>query len=195
MKRNKQAEIIQQLTKRELTFHLFATQIVLLTISIISAIFLFKDISTVFKLFRINTSIISIGLSSGIIIVLLDIVLMKTLPSHYYNDGGINEKIFANRSIIEIAILAAVIAICEEFLFRGIIQTHFGLFIASFIFAVIHIRYWGHWFLIVNILILSFWIGIVFEVSNHNLMTTITMHFIIDFLLGLFMKNKSRLFS
>ncbi|MGE8204365.1 CPBP family glutamic-type intramembrane protease [Heyndrickxia sp. NPDC080065] len=192
MRKNKQSELIKQLTKRELTFHLFVTQFILLTISIISGIFLFKDLSTFFNLFRINGSIITLGLSSGVIIVLLDTFLMKVLPSHYYDDGGINEKIFTNRSFIEIAFLAATIAICEEVLFRGVIQTNFGFIIASIIFAIIHLRYWGHWFLIVNILILSFWIGIIYELTNHNLFTTIVMHFTIDFLLGLGIKYKNR---
>ncbi|GIN85629.1 CAAX amino protease [Heyndrickxia sporothermodurans] len=192
MRKNKQAEIIQQLTKRELTFHLYATQLVLLTISIISAIFLFKDLSTFFNLFRLQSTIISIGLISGIIIVLLDVILMKIVPNNYYDDGGINEKIFSNRSIMEIALLTAVIAISEEFLFRGVLQTHVGLIIASIIFALVHIRYWGNWFLIINILILSFWIGFVYEISNNNLNTTIMMHFIIDFLLGIFYKYKNK---
>ncbi|MED3780894.1 CPBP family intramembrane metalloprotease [Heyndrickxia sporothermodurans] len=192
MKRNKQAEIIKQLTKEELSFHLYITQLILVVIAIISSFFLFKNFSSFFTLFQLNLSIFTLGLTNGIAIVVLDFVCMKILPDHFYDDGGINEKIFKNRSILEIAFLAAVIAVCEELLFRGVIQTHFGLIIASVIFAIVHIRYWGHWFLIVNILLLSYWLGLVYEWSQHNLMTTIMMHFTIDFILGLIIKSKNK---
>ncbi|MGV3466927.1 MAG: CPBP family intramembrane glutamic endopeptidase [Heyndrickxia sp.] len=192
MKKMNQAEIIGQLSKKELTFHLIATQIVLLTISIILGIFLIKDFSSFFNLFRFDSSIYVIGISNGILIVILDLFLMRILPKKYYDDGGINEKIFQNRSIIEIIGLTLLIAICEEILFRGIIQTHFGIFAASIIFALVHIRYWGHWFLIFNIVILSFWIGLVYEFADHHLLTTITMHFIIDLLLGIAIKLRKK---
>jgi len=192
MKKTNQAEIIAQLSKKELTFHLIATQIVLLTISIILGIFFIKDISSFFNLFRLDSSIYVIGISNGILVVILDLFLMKVLPERYYDDGGINEKIFQNRSIMEIIGLTLLIAICEEILFRGIIQNQFGIIAGSIIFALVHIRYWGHWFLIINIIILSFWIGFVYEFSNHHLLTTITMHFIIDLLLGIAIKLRKK---
>ncbi|MGR3764873.1 CPBP family intramembrane glutamic endopeptidase [Rossellomorea sp. NS-SX7] len=186
----KQGEIIKQLTKKQLTFHLFFTQIVLLTISFILGIFLFEDWSTFGSQFRWASSILTIGLTVGLIVVILDIVLMKFLPSGYYDDGGVNERIFSDRSIGEIALLAIVIAVSEEILFRGVIQYHLGLILSSIIFAVIHFRYWAHWFLITNIVVLSFLIGMIYEVTG-NLLVTIMMHFIIDFLLGMYMRFKS----
>ena len=192
MKKMNQAEIISQLTKKELTFHLVATQIVLLTISIILGIFLINDFSSFFNLFRSDSSIYVLGITNGIVIVILDLFLMKVLPDGYYDDGGINEKIFQDRSVLEIIGLTLLIALSEEILFRGIIQTHFGVIAASTIFALVHIRYWGHWFLILNIVVLSFWIGFVYEWSDHNLLTTITMHFLIDFFLGIAIKIRSK---
>jgi len=187
-----QAEIIGQLSKKELTFHIIATQIVLLTISIILGIFFIKDISSFFNLFRFDSSIYVIGIPNGILVVILDLFLMKVLPQSYYDDGGINEKIFQSRSVFEIIGLTLLIAFCEEVLFRGIIQTHFGIIVGSIIFALVHIRYWGHWFLIINIVILSFWIGAVYEFSDHHLLTTITMHFIIDLFLGIAIKLRKK---
>jgi uncharacterized protein len=185
----KQGEIIKQLTKKQLTFHLFFTQIVLLTISFLLGIFLFEDWSTFGSQFRWTSSIWTIGLTFGIIVVILDLVLMKYLPPGFYDDGGVNERIFSDRSTGEIALLAIVIAVSEEILFRGVIQFHLGLILSSIIFAVIHFRYWAHWFLILNIVVLSFWIGIIYELTG-NLLVTIMMHFIIDFLLGLYMRFK-----
>jgi uncharacterized protein len=185
----KQGDIIKQLTKKQLTFHLFFTQIVLLTISFLLGIFLFEDWSTFGSQFRWTSSIWTIGLTFGIIVVILDLVLMKYLPPGFYDDGGVNERIFSDRSTGEIALLAIVIAVSEEILFRGVIQFHLGLILSSIIFAVIHFRYWAHWFLILNIVVLSFWIGIIYELTG-NLLVTIMMHFIIDFLLGLYMRFK-----
>jgi uncharacterized protein len=185
----KQGEIIKQLTKKQLTFHLFFTQIVLLTISFLLGIFLFEDWSTFGSQFRWTSSICTIGLTFGVIVVILDFVLMKYLPPGFYDDGGVNERIFSDRSTGEIALLAIVIAVSEEILFRGVIQFHLGLILSSIIFAVIHFRYWAHWFLILNIVVLSFLIGIIYELTG-NLLVTIMMHFIIDFLLGLYMRFK-----
>lgn len=176
-----------QITDKELTFHLYATQLALLTVSFILGIFLYDDISDFLEQFAWNRQILVYGVSSGIVIVLIDLLFMKVLPEKYYDDGGINKRIFQNRNVVHIAVLAAVISICEEILFRGVIQFHFGFIAGTVIFAIVHIRYWGNWFLIVNIVLLSAWIGLIYE-STHNLAVTMVMHFIIDFLLGIAIK-------
>jgi uncharacterized protein len=188
--KNRQKELIEQMTDKDIFIALLITQCFLLTISAIFVIILFKDISTFFSLFQWNDwRIFTYGVTSGLLVVGIDIYLMKNLPKHYYDDGGINEKIFKHRSIGEIAILAAIISICEEIFFRGVIQTNFGIMIASVIFALVHYRYLFHWFLFLNIMLLSFYIGLLYEWTG-NLMVTITMHFITDFLLGVLYKRK-----
>ncbi|MEH6908254.1 CPBP family intramembrane glutamic endopeptidase, partial [Neobacillus drentensis] len=122
-----------------------------------------------------------------IAVVLADILLMKSLPSSYYDDGGLNERIFKKRNIFHILFIALFVAFSEELLFRGIIQTKLGLILASIIFAIIHYRYLFNWFLFVNIVVLSFFIGLIFEWTG-NLAVTIAMHFVIDFLLGVYIK-------
>lgn len=188
--KNRQKELIEQMTDKDIFIALLITQCFLLTISAIFVIILFKDISTFFSLFQWKDwRIFTYGVTSGLLVVGIDIYLMKNLPKHYYDDGGINEKIFKHRSIGEIAILAAIISICEEIFFRGVIQTNFGIMIASVIFALVHYRYLFHWFLFLNIMLLSFYIGLLYEWTG-NLMVTITMHFITDFLLGVLYKRK-----
>lgn len=108
-------------------------------------------------------------------------------PRIFYDDGGLNERIFKNRKVIHIALIAAIVALSEELLFRGVIQTKAGLIIASVIFAIIHYRYLFNWFLFSNIVLLSFLIGFIYQWTN-NLAITIIMHFTIDFLLGLYIK-------
>ncbi|MFO1441743.1 CPBP family intramembrane metalloprotease [Bacillus sp. Bva_UNVM-123] len=183
--------LIKELSDKELLFHLYLTQIILLVISSILGFILFNRFEDFFKLFRWNDiDILLIGGTAGLIVVLLDVVLMKLLPPSFYDDGGLNERIFRNRSIIHTGFIAAIVAFCEEILFRGIIQTHAGLLISSIIFAVVHYRYLFNWFLFLNIIVLSFFIGVVFYMTE-NLVVTIFMHFVIDFLLGIIIKYRN----
>ncbi|MCM3692880.1 CPBP family intramembrane glutamic endopeptidase [Neobacillus niacini] len=187
--KNKYNELIKGLTDRELLFHLYMTQIILLVITIGLGILLFDQFSFMKAIDFSDKKIFLIGVPAGVAVVILDILLMKWLPSSYYDDGGLNNRIFKNRSILHIAWIAAVVAISEELLFRGVIQTKVGLILASLIFAIIHYRYLFNWFLFTNIVILSFFIGYMYEWSN-NLALTIVMHFTIDFLLGIYIKYR-----
>lgn len=192
MMKDRYKETIKSLTDKELLFHLFATQIILLTISAILGIILFDSIKDFKEILIWNDSrIFTIGISAALAVVAVDLLVMKYLPKEFYDDGGLNERIFKNRSAIQIAVIAAVVAISEEILFRGIIQTTTGLVVSSLIFAVIHYRYLFNWFLFLNIILLSFLIGYIYMQTN-NLLVTIIMHFFIDFLLGLIIKFKAK---
>jgi uncharacterized protein len=187
--KKKYNELIKGLTDRELLSHLYMTQILLLGITFILGILLFDHFSYLQSIDFSDVRILLIGVPAGAAVVIVDIILMKLLPKSFYDDGGLNERIFKNRSVIHIAWIAAFVAFSEELLFRGVIQTKVGLILASLIFAVIHYRYLFNWFLFSNIVILSFFIGFVYEWSN-NLAITMIMHFTIDFLLGLYIKYK-----
>ncbi|RSD26463.1 CPBP family intramembrane glutamic endopeptidase [Mesobacillus subterraneus] len=185
-------ETVAALTEKELLFHLIATQILLLTISAILGMILFDSVSEFLEIFSWDDGrILTYGLGAGALVVAVDLLLMKYLPRSYYDDGGLNERIFSNRGTLQIALIAAMVAVSEEVLFRGIIQTHTGLVISSIIFAVVHYRYLFNWFLFMNIVVLSFLIGYIYAVTG-NLAVTIVMHFFIDFFLGLIIKFKAR---
>jgi uncharacterized protein len=187
--KNKYNELIKGLTDRQLLSHLYMTQIILLGITFILGILLFDHFSYLKTIDFSDVRILLIGVPTGAFVVIVDIILMRLLPKSFYDDGGLNERIFKNRSVIHIALIAAFVAFSEELLFRGVIQTKVGLILASLIFAIIHYRYLFNWFLFSNIVILSFFIGAVYEWSN-NLALTMIMHFTIDFLLGLYIKYK-----
>ncbi|MCM3665325.1 CPBP family intramembrane metalloprotease [Mesobacillus subterraneus] len=185
-------ETVAGLTEKELFFHLVATQILLLTISAILGMILFDSLNEFQDLLIWDDSrVITIGIGAGAAVVAFDLLLMKYLPPSYYDDGGLNERIFRNKKTYQIAVIAAMVAISEEILFRGIIQTNTGLIISSLIFALVHYRYLFNWFLFSNIVLLSFFIGYIYMVTN-NLLVTIMMHFFIDFLLGLFINFRAR---
>lgn len=187
--KKKYNELISSLTDKDLLFHLYMTQVILLVISLILGLLLFDHFSFLKTIDVRDVNIISIGVPLGIAVVIIDLILMKWLPASFYDDGGLNERIFRKRNIFHIFIIAAFVSFSEELLFRGIIQTKVGLILASLIFAVIHYRYLFNVFLFINIITLSFVIGAIYE-STNNLAVTIMMHFIIDFLLGVFIKYK-----
>jgi membrane protease YdiL (CAAX protease family) len=187
-------ELINGLTDKELLFHLYMTQVILIVISFILGILLFDHFSFLKNIHWLDVNVVSIGIPMGVAVVIVDMILMIWLPSSFYDDGGLNERLFRNKNILNIMLIAVIVAFSEELLFRGIIQTKVGLVLASIIFAIIHYRYLFNWFLFLNIVLLSFFIGIIYQWTN-NLAVTIIMHFVIDFLLGIYIKYRPRLNS
>lgn len=188
--KNKYTNLINELSDREIVFHLFATQVLLIVVSFILGFFLFDDFSSFWSILDWkDPRILTVGGLAGLAIVILDITLMKFLPASYYDDGGLNQRLFQNKSFWQIAGIAAMVAISEEVLFRGVIQTHFGLVISSIIFALIHYRYLFNVFLFLNITTLSFFIGYIYLITE-NLLATIFLHFVVDFILGLIIRFK-----
>ncbi|MBS4199534.1 CPBP family intramembrane metalloprotease [Bacillus sp. FJAT-49732] len=191
MKKNRQAEIAKNLTGKQLVFHLLLTQLFIILLSIICSWIFFSDIPAFLHLFQWDNIWVIFGVCSGLAIVGLDLLLMKKVPPEYYDDGGINEKLFSNMPIWKIGLLSLIIAFAEEWLFRGVIQTNFGFWVASIIFALVHIRYLANWYLLLNVCLLSLWIGLVYEWSGQQIFPVILMHFTIDFLLGIKISRSS----
>jgi membrane protease YdiL (CAAX protease family) len=184
----RQDELLQEISDETLKKALILSQFTLLLLSIILSIFLFDHFLDWYTYFHLNIKeIIYYGMIPGLIIVVIDLILLYSLPKQHLDDGGLNQRIFQNRSITEIFFLTIMIAVCEEVLFRGVLQTTFGYIIASVVFALVHLRYLKKPVLLASTLLISFYIGYLFEITG-NLMVTITAHFIIDFLLGLMIR-------
>lgn len=178
----RQADIIKHLPDKEIVFHLYLTQGILLFVSLVLGFFLFDNWVSFIKLWNWNDwNILFIGSAFALLVVVIDFLLMKWLPEAMYDDGGINERIFQKRSIPHIFILCLLISFSEEILFRGVIQTHFGLLIASIIFALLHVRYLYKWVLLTSVILLSFLLGYIYELYQ-NLWITVYAHFWIDFI-------------
>lgn len=188
----KQRKLIKQMSDRELKHQLILSQIIFFLLSIFLSFFFFDHPFDWFIYLKIDVlKVIYYGLIPGFIIVLINLCLYKFLPRHLFDDGGINEKVFRNQSVGSIFLIALVVAISEEFLFRGFVQTTFGYIFASILFIVVHFRYLKKIVLLLSIIFVSFYIGYLFEVTN-SLFVTITVHFVVDFLLGLAIKFEKR---
>ena len=193
--RNRQAEAVKQLTDRELLLNVYLTQMIVLILAAIISFFLFEDMWFFSDLIRFTwTEIIVLGGGTACIVIGIDLILMKTLPKEMLDDGGINERIFSRLSISHIFFLCAIISFSEELLFRGVIQTSFGLVLSSLLFAFIHVRYLSKPVLFGSVVGISFLIGVLYEITG-NLMTTITAHFLIDFVMGCLIQKKARMSS
>lgn len=183
-----QKKLIDQMSDDELFQSLIYSQLILFSLAIILSIFFFERISDWFNLFILDSyQIFFYGCLAGLLIVFIDVILMVILPKKYFDDGGINERIFKNQSIFNIFIIALIVAVSEELLFRGLIQTIFGYFIASTLFALVHVRYLRKPVLLISVLLISFYLGYLYEITN-NLFVTIFAHFIVDFLLGVIIR-------
>lgn len=181
-------QLIKEISDRDLMLSFIFTQLLLIGISLVLGVLLFDHFSSFIALFDWKDERIwTYGVGAGVLVVVIDCILMKIVPPSYYDDGGLNEKFFSRKPVWQIIIVSACVAIVEEILFRGIIQTHFGFVIASLIFIFVHYRYLFHWFLFLNVTFLSFFIGFMYMITG-NLLVTIVMHFLIDCLEGLFLK-------
>jgi hypothetical protein len=184
----KQSEIIKQLSDKELKQQLFLSQGLFLVLAIVLSFFFFEGLNEWQLYFRWEPEVIILyGVVPGLIIVLIDIILAVALPKKYYDDGGINERVFKGQPVSFVFMLSLTVAVAEELLFRGVLQTTFGYIIASTIFALVHFRYLTKPVLLISILFISFYIGYLFEITG-NLLVTIAAHFTVDFLLGLLIR-------
>jgi len=188
----KQRDIIADLTDKELVINVYLTQTIMFVIAVISGFFVFNEWSDFTQLFEINVTLIFLlGGGVALFVVALDLILERILPNNWLDDGGINERVFRNLTTPQLFFLCGVVAFAEELLFRAVLQTAFGLIVASVIFALIHIRYLDKPVLFLNVCLASFLLGALFHLTG-LIVVTIFTHFLVDFLLGLIIRNRYR---
>lgn len=187
---SKQAELLKSWTPREVMRQVLLSQLFFILLAIGLSLFLFNPLSIWLHLFSWDTKgIIVFAVLPALTVVLINIMLQLIAPNQL-DDGGINEAIFSKRTTPELFIICIVVGVAEELLFRGVIQTSFGLVLASVLFAIIHIRYLKKPLLLISVVLLSFLLGYIFEVTNSLVYTTVA-HFLIDLLLAFLIRFTS----
>ncbi|KFN02634.1 CPBP family intramembrane metalloprotease [Bacillus clarus] len=182
---NIQRRSIEDMSPKEIRLNLYITQLIIIGIGCLLAYILFPDKNELYSLWRWQpVSILIIGGGIAVGVVLLDYIAMQVFPESWFDDGGINDRMFQGISVMHLLVITFIIGFAEEFLFRGVLQTHFGIVIASLIFAILHIRYITKPFLFCFVCIISFVFGYVFQWTD-NLFITIFAHFLVDFIMGL----------
>src|SRR5690554_6389219 len=122
----KQHEIVKQLTDQHLKQAVYQSRALFLLISILLSFLFFRNVTflVVYLSFQMN-EIIIYGIVPGLLLSSFAISLYYFLPKQLFDDGGINEKLFRNQSITSFSFISLIVSICEEILFRGVIQTAF----------------------------------------------------------------------
>jgi membrane protease YdiL (CAAX protease family) len=181
---------LDRLTDRELLGNLVFTQILFVVIGVVISLFLIES----GKYFTLRFELFSLGL--GLIgatgYISLSMVLGRYFAHLMGETDEANKRIFRNRTTVDIAAIALMVGISEEFLFRGIVQTHLGLWVATLIFILLHYRYFGNIIMTSSLIFISLSIGWIYEITGQILVSTIVMHTVFDFVLGMQIRNELR---
>lgn len=178
----------QQLTDKLLLLNLYITQGLTLIIGLIWILFQNRNPFEVLK-FPHNENFVYWGLGLAAVMLLVDFILTHIIPEESMDDGGINEMLFKRRPLWHILLIAAVVAVCEELLFRGAIQHSIGPYWTSILFAVIHVRYLRHWIPTGWVFLSSYGLGYIY-IHSGTLWAPILCHFFIDLFSGLVIRYR-----
>lgn len=169
---------------RVLIINLYVTQAM---IALLAAGLLWWQQASVRQLFAplagAGATVATYGILFAALVLATDALLERFVPEGVADDGGINEKIFKNRPLWHLAVICLVVAVCEELLFRGAIQSALGNYWTSVLFAVIHVRYLRHWLMTLLVFAISYGLGWIYAQTG-TLITPIIAHFLIDLVLG-----------
>lgn len=136
-------------------------------------------------------SVATYGILFAAAVLAADWVLARFIPEEWADDGGINEKLFKNRSLPHIALICLVVAVCEELLFRGAVQHFIGPYWTSVLFAAIHVRYLRSGLMTLLVFAISYGLGWIY-LQTGTLFTPIIAHFIVDFVLGYIIARRGK---
>lgn len=175
-----------QLNDRLLLINLYLTQALTL---ITGLIWIFFQKRNPFELFAIpqNAAFIYWGLGLAATMLAVDFIMSRFVSEESIDDGGINEMLFRKRPVWHIFVIALVVSICEELLFRGAIQHAFGPYWTSILFALIHVRYLKHWLPTAWVFLSSYGLGYVY-IHTGTIWAPILCHFLIDFISGMLIR-------
>ena len=180
---------IDELDDRTLLINLYLTQALTLIIGLIWVFFQHQNFLSLMSLPDEIVDVLFWGGGLALAAVATDFFLSKFVPDELADDGGINEKIFANRPVWHIAVICLVVGFCEELLFRGAVQHAFGPYWTSIIFAVIHVRYLKHWIPTGLVFCISYALGWIY-IKTGTIWAPMFAHFLFDFIMGLMIKYR-----
>lgn len=182
---------LQEMDERTLRLNLFFTQGIVLTIALISSLF-FRGWEKSLLLFTFpGWKELLFATLTAIIIVIINILSEKFLPTRWQDDGDINKRIFLGLSLPSTLLLCILVGIGEEWLFRGVIQPYIGNGWTSLLFTLIHFRYLREPLLVISVFVTSYLLGSLFDMS-HRLLAPIAAHALIDFTLALYLQLAAR---
>ncbi|ETT44129.1 type II CAAX endopeptidase family protein [Paenibacillus sp. FSL R7-0204] len=178
----------QQLTDKLLLINLYITQGLTLFIGLIWILLQKRNPIHILN-FPDSVHFVYWGLGLAVIMLAVDFLLTHIVPEDSMDDGGINELLFGKRPLWHIVVISAVVAVCEELLFRGAIQHSLGPYWTSILFAVIHVRYLRHWIPTGWVFLSSYGLGLIY-IHSGSLWAPILCHFLIDLFSGMVIRYR-----
>lgn len=173
---------------KQVLYSFYITQLLLFAISVIVLWWQGKRMGNFFSFDDIHMWVWGIG--AGLIILMIEAVLMARVPESWLDDGGINQLLFEDRSWVHVLMIAMIAAVSEEMFFRGVLQEWLGIWVTSVIFVLLHTRYLKKWLLVAFVFVISMGLGMLVEYCN-DLAPAIIAHGLVDFVLGLHIRNRS----
>jgi membrane protease YdiL (CAAX protease family) len=177
---------VDELTDRMLLTNLYATQLLTLIIGVVW-IFLQNRNPIELMAFPMNGMFALWGAGLAAVVLAVDVAISRWVPDEASDDGGVNERIFRKRPIWHILVIAMVVSICEELLFRGAIQHAIGPYWTSILFTAIHVRYLRHWIPTGLVFAISYALGWIY-IQTGTLWAPIAAHMLVDLVMGLIIR-------
>ncbi|GIO58988.1 lysostaphin resistance A-like protein [Paenibacillus cellulositrophicus] len=173
----------EQLNDRLLLINLYITQGLTLLIGLVWILLQRRNPLALFQL-QHPGQVVAWGLGLAAVMFAVDFLVSRITPEEVMDDGGINNMLFQRRPVWHIIVISAVVAVCEELLFRGAVQHAFGPYWTSILFAVIHVRYLKHWIPTGWVFLSSYGLGYIY-IHSGTLLAPVLCHFMIDCVSGL----------
>ncbi|MBB6674178.1 CPBP family intramembrane glutamic endopeptidase [Cohnella nanjingensis] len=177
---------VDQLNDKMLLVNLYATQAITFIIGLLWVILQGRNAINLFAIPH-GLEFLYGGLGLAAAVVLIDVSVSRWVPEDAMEDGGVNDRLFRARPVWHIAVIAAVVSICEELLFRGAVQHAFGPYWTSILFAAIHVRYLRHWVPTGMVFGISYGLGWLMDWSG-TIWAPILTHFLVDLIMGLIIR-------
>ncbi|KUO62771.1 MAG: hypothetical protein APF84_03755 [Gracilibacter sp. BRH_c7a] len=179
---------MNELSKRVFLLNIVLSQVIIYGVGLLLISTILDDIKLyhLFK-FGFNTEALVVIIIGSGLLVLLQIIFHKLFP---------NEKLFDELNVIimekfglkELFIIFLSGSIAEEFLFRGIIQSELGIWIASIFFVIIHFRYYKKLVILLEVFLMSIILGFTYAITS-LLWVAIICHFIVNYSTALLIKK------
>jgi len=177
---------VDQLSDRLLLANLYATQFLTVIIGIVWIILQGRNVLSLLAVPE-TADFVLWGTGFATLVVAADLLLARFLREDAMDDGGINERLFRRRAVWHIALIAALVAFCEELLFRGAVQYNLGPYWTSVLFAAVHVRYLRHWLPTGLVFLVSYGLGWIMEETG-TIWAPMVAHFLVDFTMGLIIR-------
>lgn len=177
---------VDDLNDRMLLLNLYLTQLITLIIGLAWLFFQGRNPIRVLS-FPGNGEFALWGAGLAAVVLVVDVAISRWVPDEASDDGGVNERIFLKRPVWHIALIALVVSICEELLFRGAVQHAIGAYWTSIVFAAIHVRYLRHWIPTGLVFSISYGLGWIY-IQTGTIWAPIAAHFLVDLIMGLIIR-------